>query len=143
MAGGFSKQFDRMALAAASGLFELGNDILRRSDELIPVDTGTAKGSGRVMFSPGAGGPRVVVGYGYGEKTNPKTGEPAIGYVIPLHERVEVPHETGQAKFLEQAAQELLPQAAAQVGALIRRARVRFNPATGQREGLEYFMEEL
>lgn len=143
MARGFSRQADKIALAAAAALYELGQDILKRSDELIPVDTGTAKASGRVMFSTGAGGPRVVVGYGYGEQSNPKTGEPAIGYVIPLHERVEVQHETGQAKFLETAALEHLPKAAVRVAAKIQRARVTFSPATGAREGLEYFLEDL
>lgn len=145
MAGGFSRQLGRISQAASAGLYQLGQDILKRSDELIPVDTGTAKASGRVQPSRSRRNPRVVVGYGYGDSVNPKTSEPAIGYVIPLHERVEISHETGQAKFLETAALEHLPKAGLRVAASIQRARVRLGPVTaaGEGPGLEFFMEDL
>lgn len=123
-AGPFSRHLARVGVGAGAGLYQAGRRILKRSDQLIPIDTGTARSSGRVMLPEVHGDEiRVVVGYGYGNRRNPKTGESAIGYVIPLHERVEVRHGNGrQAKFLEKAALEEIPTLAADVAVSIMRA---------------------
>ena len=92
--------------AVEAGLYQAGIDIMYQSQIEVPVDTGTLKASARVM-EPETFGTTVTVtlGYGYGEELNPKTGERAIQYAIPVHERMEVRHEPPtKAKFLEDPA---------------------------------------
>lgn len=58
-----------------------------RSQKLAPVDTGFLQSSARVFDQ---GDASYVIAY-------------LASYAMPVHERTEVPHENGQAKFLEQA----------------------------------------
>lgn len=59
-----------------------------------PVDTGTARASGTV-YPPEISATEVKVVAGFGGA--------AEDYIIPLHERLDVSHVTGSAKFLEKA----------------------------------------
>jgi len=44
----------------------------------------------------------AIVGYGgNGDPINPKTGKPASSYMVAVHERLDVHHPVGKAKFLE------------------------------------------
>lgn len=137
----FSGQLPRLAAGVAEGLYRVGNEIMADSQELIPVDTGTAKGSGRVLPPELRGDTlTVVVGYGYGDAVNPKTGEPAVGYIIPLHERTDVPHKVGRAKFLEQPALEHVSRLRGEIGLAIRRASA---TELGVNKGLGFFTATL
>lgn len=121
--GAFGRQLPRIVEATAAAMYDVANRIGNRSGELVPVDTGTLKASKRVLppeITPD--GVRVVVGYGYGEEDNPKSGEPAIGYAIPVHERTDVHHQVGQAKFLEQAVQEHMHELGPEIRTSIQRA---------------------
>lgn len=75
--------------AAVEGLQASGKTVLRRSNELVPERTGKLKRSGRVVTDFLT----VIVRY-----TNP------IAWIV--HEKLDLRHEKGQAKFLETALRE-------------------------------------
>ena len=76
-------------------LREAGERILARSQELVPVDTGELKKSGRVRSERTGLGAKVHIEY-----TAP--------HALDEHEDLSQFHDDGQAKFLEQAAFENL-----------------------------------
>lgn len=116
----FSRQLDRIEQGVAAGLYRTGVRILNRSQELVPVDTGRLKGSGRVL-QPEVEGDRVTVTVGYG-----------ADYALIVHEI----HPT-KSKYLEQAAGEELREIGPTVAASITRAR----KLPGG--GVEFFEETL
>lgn len=119
----FAKHLGRFVESAGAGLYQEGLAIMHESQQLVPVLTGTLRASGRVL-APEIEGDLVTVtlGYGYGETTNPQTGESASGYAIPVHERVDVVHPNGEAKFLEKPALERSDKLAGSVAVSITRA---------------------
>lgn len=104
--GGFERAGDKILDAVAAGMYQSGLDIMYVSQREVPVDTGTLKSSGQVgMPERGPTAIEVTLGYGYGEAVNPKTGEIAAEYAVPVHERVFVKHAPPtKAKFLEDPA---------------------------------------
>lgn len=76
---------------------ELANQVLERAKDLVPVDTGDLRDSGQVV--PEGDGSYAV------EFTAP--------HAIYVHERTELHHAHGQAKFLEQAVAEVSAEAPA------------------------------
>lgn len=76
-----------------AGMYQAEIDIMYVSQAEVPVDTGTLRASGRAL-EPELIGDTVVgtIGYGYGEQVNPKTGELASQYAVPVHERLDVSH---------------------------------------------------
>lgn len=104
----FSKQVTALANVVsedmANAAVEFAENVLAASNELIPVDTGTAASSAGYTIEPAYNGVRVRFGYAVSNNpTNPRTGESASTYVNTLHEDLSVPHSNGQAKFLETA----------------------------------------
>lgn len=86
-----------------AGIYQAEVDIMYVSQTEVPVDTGTLRASGRVL-EPERHGDTIVgtIGYGYGEQVNPKTGQLAAQYAVPVHERLDVRHAPPtKAKFLE------------------------------------------
>lgn len=77
-------------------LKELAEAIAERARELVPVDTGALRNSIRVEERDN--GYAVVAG------------GPEAPYAIYVHERLDLHHEVGQAKFIEVAAMELVDQ---------------------------------
>lgn len=65
-----------------------------------PVDTGVLRSSGTVL-PPNVSGSRVEVDAGFGGA--------AAKYAIPVHERLGAHHNVGEAKFLERAFLERVP----------------------------------
>lgn len=94
--------------AMGAGLYAAGNQIMRTSKRLVPVDMGTLRGSGYVAL------PEIVresasVELGYGG--------PAAAYAERQHERTEFNHpEGGQSKYLQSAVDQEFG------GSLVRRA---------------------
>ncbi len=96
---------EKIVQATAAALYQEGLAIMAISQQEVPVDTGTLRSSGQVQQPEiQTGAVMVTLGYGYGEKINPKTGESAQGYSIPVHERLGVHHPHGKAKYLEDPA---------------------------------------
>jgi hypothetical protein len=77
--------------AAAAALYQEGLKIMAASVERTPVDTGALRQSANVSPPEGSGS-KIHVELTYGKD-----------YAAAVHEKTEVHHEVGQAKFLESA----------------------------------------
>jgi len=85
---------------------EMPKQVKAKADDLIPVDTGAAKTSGRIFKDEGD----TVLAYGGLEIETPRGTKDTSKYVIRLHEDLDMNHpHGGQAKFLEQPFLEMLP----------------------------------
>jgi hypothetical protein len=96
----------------SAGLYSCGTSIMATSQALVPVDTGTLKRSGHVEEPVVTEhSVSVTLGYGYGEMTNPVTGERAIGYAKWVEIRDELKHKPPtQAHYLGEAARAHAPE---------------------------------
>ncbi len=84
----------RAAMSAA--LYQEGHAILNESQQEVPVDLGTLRGSGHVT-APAAQGADIMVEIGYGGA--------ASDYAVVQHEHLEFNHpHGGKAKYLEDPA---------------------------------------
>lgn len=121
-----------------AGLYQAAIAIMRVSQGEVPVDTSVLKSSGRVMEPVMVGTTMVcTLGYGYGDEINPKTGERAAGYAIPVHERIEVRHDPPtKAKYLEDPVYRYIKDYEPTLGAAITRA-------VKSPTGIRTFLEEL
>jgi hypothetical protein len=99
--------------AMGAGLYAAGNDIMRLSKRLVPVDLGTLKGSGYVTL-PDTSGDSAEIEVGYGG--------PAASYAVEQHERTEFSHPVGQAKYLQDAVDQTLRSLPAKIAAVSNRA---------------------
>lgn len=75
--------------AVVIGMVALAEVIMADAVERVPVDTGRLRQSGYIAPPTSVMG-AVEMGFG-------------TDYAIPVHERTEVSHTTGEAKFLEKA----------------------------------------
>lgn len=83
---------DKAVQALKKELYLEAEGIMTQSKELVPVDTGTLKGSGTVKLPREENG-IVVQELGFGG--------PAANYAVFVHENTVVFHKVGMAKFLE------------------------------------------
>lgn len=99
----FRQAGEQLIQASERGLYQAAVDIMYVSQTECPVDTATLKSSARIIEPVRtAEAITVTMGYGYGNERNPKTGELASGYAVPVHERMDVKHEPPtKAKYLE------------------------------------------
>jgi len=109
---------ERAQAELGKALYAEAELIMTESKKQVPVDTGTLRASGFVK-EPETKGGKVEVELGYGgpaSKVNPKTGQRTEEYAYWVHERLDLKHEVGKAKFLEdpvKAAAPKLPRAIA------------------------------
>ncbi len=93
------------AIPLGKALYAEANDIVNASVDLVPVDTGTLKGS-HYVAPPQREGSVISVTFGYGgpaARINPKSGESSDAYALYVHEDLEANHPRGgQPKYLEQ-----------------------------------------
>ena len=82
--------------ASKQGLYEEGEEIFEESQLEVPVDTGALKRSG---YSEKQGN-SVDIGYGRSEELGASNETPNT-YMVAVHERLDVYHPNGKAKFLE------------------------------------------
>lgn len=83
---------DKGPARLAKALYTEAQEIMTKSRRLVPVDTGALRASGQVRTGHSGREPYVEVVYG----------GPAAPYAIYVHERMDLAHPVGQAKFLEQ-----------------------------------------
>jgi hypothetical protein len=91
---------------------EILKTIMDKSDFYAPEDTGTLKQS-RFIEKRRQGDGTIRVRGGYGgpnDRVNPKTKKRVSSYIVPVHERLDLKHPKGQAKFLERAVNETIPE---------------------------------
>lgn len=80
-------------LRVGLALLSWGKDVMERSKSLVPVRTGRLRESGQVNLDTNAQNVRTLH-LGYGDR---KT----VWYAQIVHERLDVRHPSGSAKFLE------------------------------------------
>ncbi len=80
--------------AARTFLYSAGNEIMEESRKRAPVDSGDLRRSAYVTI-PKTTGDKTEFEFGYGGA--------AAAYAIPQHERTELSHRQGEAKFLDNA----------------------------------------
>ena len=112
-ANGKAKQ--KMKKTVSETLVQCANILLRKSQKLVPVDTGALKSTGRVEVNEKAGlAAEAKVVYGGGLKVKlpgfgggvltPDAITKVVGYAFVVHERLEVYHAPPtQARFLADA----------------------------------------
>jgi len=91
---------DRVLRALAAEVYREGTNIIAASQPLVPVATGTLRGTAYVTI-PDIQGNKVTVHIGYGG--------PSAPYALYVHENMMAHHPVGQAKYLEQPFNEALP----------------------------------
>lgn len=96
------------AAARAVGVF--GEAVMGKAQRLAPVDTGTLKGSG-VTDDPVIEDGRIRSEVGFN-----------TDYAAAVHERLDLHHPQGQAKFLEAPMREMAPKLAGFVQDELRKA---------------------
>lgn len=89
-----NKEVANLKKRTVAGMWEAGLEVKRRSMELTPVDTGNLKASHYSVAYESSAGPAVEIGL-------------TAAYAPFVHERLELRHPVGQAKFLETALQEV------------------------------------
>jgi hypothetical protein len=113
---------EQISVVAAAAMIEHAERVMALSGAQVPRGTGTLADSAYVGI-PIVTADAIMIQMGYGgpnDKVNPNTGEAASEYAVPVHERVEVPHETGKAKFLEDPLNETAVDLLEAVGRRIR-----------------------
>lgn len=85
---------ERMQQGAKAGAYQAAGNIITEAKERCPVDVGTLAGSG-YAGQPTIEGSILTVPMGFGG--------PAEDYAIVQHEKLELHHAKGEAKFLERA----------------------------------------
>ncbi len=115
-----------MTDAAARAMVTFAGEIERQSNALIPVDTGEQRARSFVEgpLEDREGNYVVIVGY---EKHGAETGmknQDVRGdfYAVALHERTNVRHTNGQAKFLETAVKNAMPEYATYIAKKTKKA---------------------
>ena len=96
--------------AAKRGLAKFANHVIGESQALCPVDTGTLAASGTVGDLEESG-----------EKLSITIGHNTT-YAAAVHERLDVHHPQGQAKYLETAVRNNVPKAAEFIANEVRNA---------------------
>lgn len=112
----------RIAARVEHGLRAAGSLLFDESQKLVPTDLEALKESGGIRQEGHGFDTVVIVGYGrpgfarmgpsrkekvYDRKTRTYTSTPKVvlhvpaNYAVIVHERLDLHHETGQAKFLE------------------------------------------
>ena len=82
--------------ASKQGLYDEGEEIFEESQLEVPVDTGALKRSGYIEKQ----GNSVNIGYGRSNELGASNQVPKT-YMVAVHERLDVYHPNGKAKFLE------------------------------------------
>lgn len=98
--------------AAATALYQEAEPIMTESKQQTPVDTGALRSSGHIQ-QPVISGDQVTVEMGYGG--------PAASYAEIVHEKLDVHHPVGKAKYLEDPFNEAKPGLPGRIGRRIMR----------------------
>lgn len=105
---------DRMFQGGCAGLVQGAEAVMTLAKERTPVDTGNLRASGHVGSLERVGDTALVpLGFG----------GPAVGYARIVHEDLAARHIVGQAKYLETAVTELMPQVRVLIANGVRGAR--------------------
>jgi hypothetical protein len=107
---GLEQARDIARRAAVKAVSDFGQHVIGDAQELAPVDTGALKASGTAQPAT-VSGDLVTVDMGFN-----------TDYAAAVHERLEVNHDQGEAKFLEKAMEANTPKFTPFVSARVKEA---------------------
>ena len=91
--------------AIKKALIEIGEEIVKETTPLVPVQDGSLRDSWAITVDENSSNPKVTVSYGGPTRT---TGRNAPGgfvdYAVIVHEDLSQTHLVGEAKFLEKGS---------------------------------------
>lgn len=90
---------ERLGWGLKKAALEDIEQVMAQSQEQVPIETGALKGSAYISQDS-----KGNITFGYGGKnvqTNPITGQLTTEYMAAVHERLDLVHPVGRAKFLE------------------------------------------
>lgn len=93
---------ERLSKELGGALFLEGRKVIEEAALEVPKDT-LALYRSRFVTPPttGKGEIKVICGFGTDSVINPRTGRPTSQYAVYVHERLDLKHPVGKAKFLE------------------------------------------
>lgn len=111
MNGPFTTAGQVVLVGLANGLEGAAKRIMSQSLVEVPKDTETLFRSARIRsLVTNPTGMSIEFGYGFGDEVNPKTGDTADKYAVPVHEILEARHTLPEkAKYLEDPVLEQIP----------------------------------
>ncbi len=92
--------------------------IMEVSEEQVPVDSGALLSTAFIETQSSMFTGTATFGYS-GNAINSKTGESVADYMVAVHERLDLQHPHGKAKFLEDPINEYMDQAESSIGSKI------------------------
>lgn len=140
MADGFSLTLDPTSIAnlerallakLQQGVIEGGLSLKQQGEEIMeesrlqaPEDTGTLVSAAFVRAQGTGMGESVRIGYD-GSRINTKAGKPVSAYLMLVHERLDIKHRKGNAKFFEGPVIQYMPKFEPALALALRRALLR------------------
>ena len=112
---------ERQKIAGQKAMLQCAQDLLEKSKDLVPVDTGALKENGHIERLADGSGYSVVYDITAGER-NPKATDKGFKYGALQHEELSFYHEIGQAKYLEAPYESNKDEYKARITDAIRRA---------------------
>jgi hypothetical protein len=104
---------DRFSPAAQDAVYQIALEIQDLSMDRTPVDRGFLRGSHTTSVNRSRDMVQAIIG----------VGGPAAPYAIPVHERMDVRHKNGRAKFLQSAMEDSADDIGPRIRDRIRRNR--------------------
>lgn len=106
--------------ALRKALYAEGRLLIDEAGQEVPKDTRALYNS-RFVAPPNTGkeGIKLTCGFGTASTINAKTKEPTSNYALIVHERLDVVHPNGKAKFLEDPANRLKSKLEANLAARV------------------------
>jgi hypothetical protein len=99
MAQNISVRMKRMRGESTDNLERFAEYILEQAKNLCPIKSGALRNSGQVQRD--ANPNWYAEGHYHQRAVHITFGDDTVDYAIPVHERLDVRHPVGQAKFLE------------------------------------------
>ena len=103
---------------------EQAEEIMGNSHSQVPEDTGALAAAGFVDARNAGADARVRIGYD-GSRLNTKSGKTVSSYIMQVHERLDIHHPKGNAKFFEGPILQYIPKFEPTIAAALRRALLR------------------
>lgn len=96
---------EQLSKELGRALFTEGRKVIEEAALEVPKDT-LALYRSRFVTPPtkGKGEIKVICGFGTDSVVNPRTGKSTSQYAVYVHERLDLKHPVGKAKFLEDPA---------------------------------------
>lgn len=102
---------EKLISTTGRALYAEGRELIQAAAEEVPKDT-LALLKSRYVTPPirSRGEIKVMCGFGTDKVINPKTKQPTSQYALAVHERLDVYHPVGKAKYLEDPMRRLKPE---------------------------------